>query len=63
MRLTFRAAVGGPALAVIQGDTGGCGGVSVTINGRPMPALGAAATMQRQVLAIAGVVWPGFPAG
>jgi hypothetical protein len=62
MRLTFRAAAGGPMLAVIQGDYGGCGTVSVTINGRPMPALGAALTMQQQVLAIAGVQWPGFPA-
>ena len=60
MRLTFRAAAGGPALAVIQSDSAGCRTVSVTINGRPMPALGPAAAMQRQVLAIAGVRWPGF---
>ena len=61
MRLTFRAATAGPVLAVIQGDTGGCGTVSVTINDRQMPALGAATTMQQQVLAIAGLHWPGFP--
>lgn len=62
MLLTFRAAAGGPVLAVIQGDTTGCGTVSVTINGHAMLALGDADTMQQRILAIAGVRWPGFPA-
>jgi hypothetical protein len=62
MRLTFRASAGGPVLAVIQGDTSGCGTVSVTINGRSMPTLSDATAMQQQILAIAGAHWPGFPA-
>lgn len=62
MRLTFRAAPAGPALAVVTGDTTGCGTVAVIIDGRPMLALGQATSMQQQVMAIAGIRWAGFPA-
>jgi hypothetical protein len=58
MRLTFRAAISGPALAVVTAQSGGCGTVAVTIGGKPMPALGQAASMQQQVAAIAGLHWP-----
>ena len=58
MRLTFRAALSGPPLAVVTAQTGGCETVAVTIDGKPMPALAAAATMQQQVATIAGLHWP-----
>ena len=58
MRLTFRAALSGPALAVVTAETGGCGTVAVTIGGKPMPALAGAASMQQQVAKIAGLHWP-----
>jgi hypothetical protein len=58
MRLTFRATLSGPALAVVTAQTGGCGVVAVTIGGKPMPDLGAAASLQQQVTIIAGLHWP-----
>jgi hypothetical protein len=58
MRLTFRATLSGPALAVVTAQTGGCGAVAVTIGGNPMPTLGQAASMQQQVTTIAGLHWP-----
>jgi hypothetical protein len=58
MRLTFRATLSGPALAVVTAQTGGCGAVAVTIGGKPMPALGQAASMQQQLATIAGLHWP-----
>ena len=58
MRLTFRAARSGPALAVVTAQSGGCGTVAVTIGGKPMPALAGAASMQQQVAKIAGLHWP-----
>jgi hypothetical protein len=65
MRLTFRAkpvgtASPGPALAVVTGQTGGCGAVQVDIGGKPMPELWQSDQMQQQVIAIAGIRWPGF---
>jgi hypothetical protein len=60
IKLTFRAWAGGPVLAVVSGDDGGCGGVSVTVGGRSMPALWHGAQLQQQVLAIAGIRWPGY---
>lgn len=69
MRLTFFARPGGPALARVAAQYGGCGSVSVRIGGRDMPALtvypDSGPPLQRQVLAIAGVSWlvePGTPA-
>jgi hypothetical protein len=57
MRLTFRATLSGPALAVVMAPNGGCGAVAVTIGGKRMPALGQAASVQQQVAAIAGLHW------
>jgi len=47
-------------LAVVSGDDGGCGVVSVTVGGRPVPVLWHEAQLQQQVLAIAGIRWPGY---
>ena len=62
MRLTFSASPGGPALARLTAQYGGCGSVSVRIGGRDMPALtedpDSGPPLQQQVLAIAGVSWP-----
>jgi hypothetical protein len=60
MRLTFRAARSGPALAVVTGQASGCGGVTVTIEGRSMPALWHGGQLEQQVMHIAGIRWPGF---
>ena len=69
MRLTFSAAPGGPALARLTAQYGGCGSVSVRVGSRDMPALteypDSGPPLQQQVLAIAGVSWlvqPGTPA-
>jgi hypothetical protein len=62
MRLTFRATPDGPPLAVVQGDTTGCGTVSFTANGHQLLTLIGALSMQKQVMAIAGIHWAGFPA-
>jgi hypothetical protein len=69
MRLTFFARPGGPVLARVAAQYGGCGSVSVRIGSRDMPALSAypdsGPPLQQQVLAIAGVSWlvqPGTPA-
>ena len=69
MRLTFSAGPGGPALARLTAQYGGCGSVSVRIGSRDMPALteypDSGPPLQQQVLAIAGVSWlvqPGTPA-
>jgi hypothetical protein len=58
MQLTFRAALSGPALAVVTADSGGCGTVAVTIDGKAMPTLGDAPSMQHQVATIARLPWP-----
>jgi len=65
MRLTFSARPGGPVLARLTPQYGGCGIVSVRIGGRDMPALSeyprSGPPLQQQVLAIAGVSWPVEP--
>jgi hypothetical protein len=65
MRLTFSARLGGPALARLTAQYGGCGVVSVRIGGRDMPGLSeeprSGPPLQQQVLAIAGVSWPVEP--
>ena len=65
MRLTFSARPGGPVLALLTPQYGGCGIVSVSIGGRDMPALSeypqSGPPLQQQVLAIAGVSWPVEP--
>ncbi len=62
MQLTFKATPTGSALAVVTGDTTGCGTVAVSVHGQPMRTLGQARSMQQQVMTIAGLHWPGFPA-
>jgi hypothetical protein len=65
MRLTFATRPGGPVLARLTAEYGGCGSVSVRISGRDMPALsefpGSGPPLQQQVLAIAGMSWPVQP--
>lgn len=65
MRVTFLARPGGPVLARLSAQYGGCGSVSVGIAGRNQPALSAWTTsgslFQDRVLAIAGVRWPVTP--
>jgi hypothetical protein len=58
LRLTFRATLGGPTLAVVTADTSGCGGVEVSIGGRPMLTLSQASTLVKQVTAVTGPRWP-----
>jgi hypothetical protein len=66
MRLTFRASPGGPAVAQVAAQYGGCGIVSVRVRGRNMPALSdysdSGPNFQQRVLAAAGVSWP-YPPG
>ena len=66
MRLTFRTSPGGPVVARLTAEYGGCGVVSVSIGGRSMPALSdylaSGQPLQQRVLAIAGVSWP-YPPG
>ena len=65
MRLTFATRPGGPVLARLAAQYGGCGSVSVRIGGRDMPALSeypeSGPRLPQQVLAIAGVSWPVEP--
>ena len=65
MRLTFRTSPQGPVVAQLSAQYGGCGVVSVSIDGRAMPALsdytGSGQQLQQRVLAIAGVRWPHMP--
>ena len=65
MRLTFFTRPGGPVVARLTAEYGGCGVVSVRIDGRDMPGLSeyprSGPPLQRQVLAIAGASWPVEP--
>ena len=63
MRLAFLARPGGPVLALLTADFAGCQGVSVTIGGRNVPALGGPGSepFPEEVLAVAGVSWPHQP--
>jgi len=65
MRLTFRTSPGGPVVARVSAQYGGCGIVSVRIGGRDMAALStypdSGPPLQQQVLTIAGVSWPVQP--
>jgi hypothetical protein len=65
MRLTFRATPSGPALAVVTAQTDGCESVAVTIGGKSMPTLAHSASLQQQVVTVAGLHWPAgqLPAG
>jgi hypothetical protein len=60
MLLTFRASARGPVLAEVSSQTGGCDAVTVTIEGRSMPALWHGLELQQQVVGIVGIHWPGF---
>ena len=56
--LTFRAAAESPALAVATLDLAGCGGVNLTIGGRPQPALAGPGTDSGpRILKTAGLSW------
>jgi hypothetical protein len=57
--LTFRARVGGPALAVAN-SAGGCDIVLFSIGGRQQPALAHSGTLVPQVIKVAGLRWPGY---
>ena len=65
MRLTFSTRPGGPVVARLTAQYGGCGIVSVRIGGRDMPGLSeyprSGPPLQQQVLAIAGASWPVEP--
>src|SRR5579871_738556 len=65
MKLTFRTSRDGPVVARLTAEYGGCGTVSVSIDGRSLPALsdytGAGQQLQQRVLAIAGARWPYRP--
>jgi hypothetical protein len=58
IRLTFRASRNGPVLALVTGEDTGCQGVSVVVDGKSQPRLAGAASLRRDVLAIAGIRWP-----
>jgi hypothetical protein len=56
--LTFRAGPGTPALAVATADLSGCDSVSLTINGKPQPALAGPGTDNGpRILKTAGLPW------
>ena len=58
LTLTFLAAPGTPALAVATADLAGCDGVSLTIGGRPQPALAGPGTGTGPlILKAAGLPW------
>src|SRR5206468_4788914 len=65
MRLIFSTRRGGPVVARLTAQYGGCGIVSVRIGGRDMPGLSeyprSGPPLQQQVLAIAGASWPVEP--
>jgi hypothetical protein len=65
MRLTFATGPGGPAVARVAAEYGGCRGVSLSVRGRNMPALidnyDAWPSVPQRILAIAGVSWPDQP--
>jgi hypothetical protein len=64
MSLTFRTSPGGPVVAQLTAQYGGCGTVTVSIGGRAWPSLSnytAAGQLQQRVLDIAGVRWPYQP--
>ena len=56
LTLTFRAAVGGPAVAVADGP-GACGVVTLRLNGKDEPALQPPGSYRATVLKIAGLHW------
>ncbi len=58
LRLTFRATLDGPTLAVVTAHTSGCGAVQVSIEGKPMLTLGQANTLVKQVTTVTGPRWP-----
>jgi len=59
LRLMFRDA-GGRTLAVMEADLAGCGTVAFTVGGKSLPTLWHGPSFARQVLAIAGMRWPGI---
>jgi len=61
MRLTFRAAPGRPALAVVTAYDSWCQSVTETIGGKTMPGLRGAAALEQQVMSIAGFRWTYLP--
>jgi hypothetical protein len=63
LRMTFRTTAGGPVLAVAAADLDGCGGVDLTVGGATQPGLSDGSSLAQQVLAIAGLHWPGYAAG
>jgi hypothetical protein len=56
LRLTFRARVSGPPLAVAQGPAA-CGTVQFSVGGKPQPALQITDSFIPQVLKLAGLNW------
>jgi hypothetical protein len=60
LRLTFRATGSGPVLAQVTSQDNGCGTVTLTIGGKQMPTLWGGGEMDRQVLKLAGINWPGY---
>lgn len=60
LRLTFRAAPHGPALATVTYTGDGCSTVQVVINGKQQPDLWYAWQLTKQVLKLAGLHWPGY---
>jgi hypothetical protein len=58
VRLTFRARLGGPALAMVE-TTGACGTVTNSVDQKDMPALQATQTFLPGVLRAAGLHWTG----
>jgi len=55
LTLTFRAAAGGPVVAVVE--AGGCGALALRLNGRDEPALQPPASYSATILKIAGLHW------
>jgi hypothetical protein len=58
IKLTFRAGLNGPVVALVTGGESGCQSVSVVVNGRRLLALADGGSLESQVLKIVGARWP-----
>jgi hypothetical protein len=60
IRLTFRSSVDGPVVAQVTANATGCGGVSVTVHGKPQPGLDGGPGLIQQIKSVLGLNWPGL---
>jgi hypothetical protein len=61
VRLTFRATLAGPTLAVVTSGTSGCGAVQVTVSGKRMLTLSQGGELVARIRSITGLSLPEVP--